>query len=106
MQQRGGQTNIGDPVYFAKVYPDGREELVRGCEFGQVKVRDLRRIAAAGKEPAVYNYMGFGFLGTTPATTIVSPSLLFEELEVFKIEQEEDMLPFLASPLTRQRAGS
>jgi len=101
MQQRGGQTNIGDPVYFTKVYPDGHEELVRGCEFGQVKVRDLRRIEAAGNEPTVYNYIGLGFTGATPATSIISPSLLFEELEVFKIEQEEEMQPLLTSPLKR-----
>jgi len=101
MQQHGGQTNIGDPVVFTKVYPDGHEELVRGCEFGQVKVRDLRRIEAAGNKPQVYNYIGLGFAGATPATSIISPPLLFEELEVFKIEQEEDTLPILASPLTR-----
>ncbi|MCO6439455.1 MAG: hypothetical protein J5J06_20390 [Phycisphaerae bacterium] len=101
MQQRGGRSNIGDPVSFYKVFPDGHEEMVRGCEFGQVKVRDLKRIAAAGQKPAVYNYIGLGFGGTTPATSIISPSLLFEELELFKIEQEEDTLPILSSPLKR-----
>jgi len=101
MQQRGGQTNIGDPIRFTKVYRDGHEEVVRGCEFGQVKLRDLKRIAAAGNTPAVYNYVGLGFMGTTPATSIISPALLFEELELFKIEQEEDTLPILPTPLKR-----
>jgi len=101
MQQRGGQTNVGDPISFAKVFPDGHEELVRGCQFGQVKLRDMKRIAAAGNTPAVYNYIGLGFMGATPATSIISPALLFEELELFKIEQEEDTLPILQTPLKR-----
>jgi hypothetical protein len=49
----------------------------------------------------VYNYIGLGLMGATPATSIISPALLFEELELFKIEQEEDTLPILATPLKR-----
>ncbi|UCG34092.1 MAG: hypothetical protein JSU68_05540 [Phycisphaerales bacterium] len=102
MQQRGGQENVGDPIYSYKVYvEDGREELVRGCEFGQVKLRDLKHIEAAGKAQAVYNYVGFGMGGTTPATSIIAPAVLFEELELSKIEQEHDTRPILKSPLDR-----
>ena len=102
MQQRGGQQNVGDPIYAYKVYvEDGREELVRGCEFGQVKIRDLKHIVAAGNKPAVYNYIGIGFAGATPATSIIAPAVLAEELELSKIEQEHDKLPVLPSPLTR-----
>ena len=102
MQQRGGQENIGDPIYAYKVYvEDGREELVRGCEFGQVKLRDLKHILAAGNTPGVYNYIGISFAGATPATSIVSPAILFEELDVTKIEQEYDKPPILKTPLDR-----
>jgi TldD protein len=102
MQQRGGQENVGDPIYIYKVYvDDGREELVRGCEFGQVKLRDLKHIEAGGKTPAVYNYVGFGMGGATPATSIIAPGVLFEELELSKIEQEHDTKPILKSPLDR-----
>ncbi len=101
MQRRGGQQNLGDPVYAYKVYPDGREELVRGLEFGQVKLRDLKQIVAAGNTPTVYNYVGLGMSGATPATAIVAPGLLFEELELSKIEQEHEKLPILKSPLSR-----
>jgi hypothetical protein len=102
MQQRGGQENIGDPIYTYKVYvEDGREELVRGCEFGQVKVRDLKQILAGGNTPVAYNYIGLGFGGATPATSIVTPAVLFEELELSKIEQEHEKLPILETPLTR-----
>ncbi len=102
MQQRAGEENVGDPIYAYKVYvEDGREELVRGCEFGQVKLRDLKHIAAAGNTPGVYNYIGLGFTGATPATSIVSPAILFEELDLSKIEQEHDKPPILETPLNR-----
>ncbi len=102
LQQRGGQQNLGDPIYAYKVYvDDGREELVRGCEFGQVKLRDLKRIQAGGTAPAVYNYIGIGFAGATPATSIVTPAVLVEELELSKIEQEHEKLPVLQTPLGR-----
>jgi len=102
MQRRGGQQNVGDPIYACKVYvEDGREEPVRGCEFGQMKVRDLKHILAAGRTPAVYNYVGIGLGGATPATSIVAPGVLFEELELSEIRQEHDKRPILTTPLKR-----
>ena len=101
-QQRGGRPGVGDPIYVYKVYvDDGREEPVRGCEFGQIKLRDLRHILAAGTTPAIYNYIGIGFSGATPATSIVAPAILAEELELAKIEQEHEKLPLLKAPLSR-----
>ncbi len=103
MQQRGGRPSLGDPVYAYKVYvEDGREELVRGIEFGPVQVRALRDLVAAGKERTVYNYVGIGFTGQTPPTSIVTPAVLFEELELSEIEQEHERLPLLKAPLTRE----
>ena len=100
--QRGGSQGLDDPVFVYKVYvADGREELVRGCEFGQVRLRDLKDILAAGAEPAIYNFMGIGFGGRTAASTIISPAVLFEELDLSKIEEEQDKPPILDSPLAR-----
>ncbi len=102
MQRRGGQQGVGDPIYAYKVYvDDGREELVRGCEFGEIKIRDLKHILAAGNTAEVYNYVGLGFGGATPATSIVAPAILAEELELSKIEQEHDKRPILSSPISR-----
>ncbi len=101
--QRGRQDGLGDPVYAYKVYvDDGREELVRGLEFGPIHARSLKRIVAAGTEQAVYNYIGIGFGGATPPSSIIAPSVLFEELEVTKIEEELDKLPILDPPLARE----
>lgn len=100
--QRGGGPRLGDPVLVYKVYvEDGREEMVRGCEFGQVKIRDLKHILAAGEKPTVYNYVGIGMGGATPPSTIVAPAVLFEEMELSKIEQEHPKLPLLSAPGAR-----
>lgn len=100
--RRGRVGGLGDPVIAYKVYvDDGHEEPFRGCEFGPVQVSDLKRILAAGDTPTVYNYVGFGLGGTTPPSTIVAPPVLFEELELSKIEQEYNKLPILSAPLAR-----
>ncbi|MCH7814290.1 MAG: hypothetical protein IID40_09750 [Planctomycetes bacterium] len=101
-RQQGRPAGPGDPIFVYRVYvDDGREELVRGCEFGPMKTRDLKDIIAAGKTPSVYNYIGLGFAGATPPTSIIAPPVLFEELELSKIEQEHDKLPILKAPLGR-----
>jgi len=51
----GGSGTVGDPVAIFKVYLDGREELVRGCEFGALDVGTLKDIIAAGRTPIVHN---------------------------------------------------
>src|SRR5204863_1938460 len=43
-------SSVGDPIAIFKVYPDGREERVRGCEFGSIEVAALKNILAAGQE--------------------------------------------------------
>jgi len=93
---------VGDPVLAYKVYvADGHEEPVRGCRFGQLDVTALKRIIAAGDRPAVYNYIGLGLGGVTPPTSIIAPPILFEELELSRIEQEFDKPPILKAPLFR-----
>lgn len=103
MQRGGGRPSLGDPVHAYKVYvEDGREELVRGIEFGPVQVRSLKHVLAGGKSQAVYNYVGIGFGGATPPTSIIAPPVLFQELDLSKIEQEHDQLPILKAPLVRE----
>ncbi|MBU0756286.1 MAG: hypothetical protein KJ645_14185 [Planctomycetes bacterium] len=103
--QRGGGGNSrgpGDPILIYKVYvEDGLEELVRGCEFDEIKTKDLKNIIASGKEPTVYNYVDMGIGGSTPPTSVAAPAVLFEELDLNPIEQEHDKRPILISPLAR-----
>ena len=91
-----GYGGLADPLYIYKVYvEDGREELVRGVEFKPVEFRSLRRIMAAGDKLHVLNHFRDG------AGAVVSPAVLFEDLELQKVEEEFDKRPILDSPATR-----
>lgn len=68
---------LGAPVLAWKVFPDGREELVRGLAFGEVSLRDLRDVSAAGKDTWVHSRAsGPVFF------SVVAPDILFPELEL------------------------
>lgn len=97
----GGEAEspLGDPVTVYRVYLDGREELVRGCEFGSIDVGTLKDIAAAGDTPIVYNTGSTGL-----PTSFVAPAVLFEELELFKIVEDRQKRPIMKAP--HQRAGA
>jgi TldD protein len=83
------------PLTMYRVYPDGREELVRGAQFANISLRAFKRMLAAGDEPHVLNSSG------NPSTTIVAPAMLFEELDLAKIDRDFDKPPILTNPLAR-----
>jgi predicted Zn-dependent protease len=88
---------LGNPVYAYKVFvDDGREELIRGIEFLEVQPRALKRLLAAGKEQNAYNATGEGL-----GRSVITPAILFEELELTRIEEEFDKPPILESPFVR-----
>ena len=93
----GDGSAVGDPVALFRVYPDGREEMVRGCEFGAIEVAALKNIIAAGNEPVVYNLRS----GGVPAS-IIAPPVLFEELELFEVQDEPQRLPIVPAPHQRK----
>jgi TldD protein len=72
---------------------DGHEELVRGAVFNELDIRALRSdLVAAGDDPLVSNRTG------VPFTTIVSPSVLFDELEVKRADNSKEKLPDYPAP--------
>jgi TldD protein len=82
------------PRLLYRVYAkDGHEELVRGAVFSELDTRALRaNVIAAGNDPLVSNR-----LGGVP-TTVISPSLLFDELEVKRADTSKDKLPDYPPP--------
>ncbi|HEV7965931.1 MAG TPA: metallopeptidase TldD-related protein [Candidatus Acidoferrales bacterium] len=78
---------------------DGHEELVRGAVFNELDIRALRSdLVAAGNDPLVSNRTGLPFM------TIVSPSVLFDELEVKRADNTNEKLPDYPAPdLTARR---
>lgn len=81
------------PRLLYRVYADGHEELVRGAVFNELDVRALRsNLVAVGNDPLVSNRTG------GVPTTIICPSLLFDELEVKRADTSKDKLPDYPAP--------
>jgi hypothetical protein len=74
---------------------DGREEPVRGLRFGTVPSTAFRDVSEASQERALYNYRG----GLTSAVSVISPSLIFEELEIQRTRDILQKPPIVPSPL-------
>jgi len=110
----GGGAGTGDRLVSLvyKVFTDGRpDEIVRGARIIGLNARTLRNISAAGSDDFVYNYMQNqtqGFAGTALGafgsaqnglpSSLVAPSLLFEEVEVRGARGEPKRLPLLPAP--------
>jgi hypothetical protein len=110
----GGGAGTGDRLVAVvyKVFTDGRpDEIVRGARIIGLNARALRNISAVGSDDFVYNYMQNqtqGFAGTALGafgsaqnglpSSIVAPSLLFEEVEVRGARGEPKRLPLLPAP--------
>jgi hypothetical protein len=104
-QDGGGGRLVSLPLLVYRVYPDGREELLRGMRLKGVSTRSLRDIVAAGGDPAVFDYQenGAPFAVAGAASfvaecSIVAPGLLFEELQLERSEEEMPRLPIVPPP--------
>lgn len=102
--QRGGNV-VSLPTLVYRVYPDGREELVRGLRFRGVNTRSLRDIFAAGDDEVMFDFVGQGGTlasiapsGYVTTHTICSPSILFEDLELEKRTDDWPNLPLVPPP--------
>lgn len=89
--------SASNPLLVYKVYPDGREELVRGAEIAGFDLKTFKRMLAAGDEPHVLNSADM-----SGGRTVVAPAMLFEELDLAKIDRDFDKPPILTSPLARK----
>jgi TldD protein len=82
-----------EPRLLFRVYQDGHEELVRGAVFDKLDTRTLRNdLVAAGNDPLVSNREGL------VPTTVISPSILFDDLEVKRTEAKNSKLPEYPPP--------
>ncbi|MBL8177690.1 MAG: hypothetical protein JNK48_23635 [Bryobacterales bacterium] len=100
---------VSKPLRIYKVFPDGREELIRGVRFRGLTVRTLKEILAASDELHTFEYLENGGPfshvdtgGYVSPTSVISPALLFEDLELEKIQGEVPRPPIVPPPpLTR-----
>ena len=75
------QAFLGEANLVTKVYPDGREEWIRGVNFVGTPLNAIRNIVAAGNRCAVDNAFCGAESGYMPVSTI-SPALVVSELEL------------------------
>jgi len=119
VQASGGSHAITAPLLAYKVYPDGREELVRSLVFHGVSTRSFKDIVAASDEnyvfdlidsDAIFARMGAGSYITT--ASVIAPAVLFEEMELAPVEEEKPQPPIVpppplgAPPVTTAAAGA
>lgn len=102
----GGETNTsrygfqafkGVPTLVYKVYPDGREELVRGVEVVGTPLISLTKIIAAADDYGVFNGMCGAESGWVPVSTI-APSVLLSEIELQRSNRDMKKPPLLPPP--------
>jgi predicted Zn-dependent protease len=102
--QGGGSRPVSTPMQVYRVYPDGKEELVRGLRFRGLSSRTLRDIVAVSDENFVFSYMntlapmsmpGPGYVSPT---SVIAPSLLFEDLELERSQDDLPKLPVVPPP--------
>ncbi|MBZ5632837.1 MAG: hypothetical protein LAO55_06860 [Acidobacteriia bacterium] len=96
-QSGGSARPVSPPLLIYRVYPDGREELVRGLRFRGLTSRTLRDILAASTETEMIDFVNvaaplaiLGAGGYLAPASVISPGLLFDELE---LEPPQDQLP-------------
>jgi TldD protein len=112
-QASGGSHPVVPPLLAYKIYPDGREELVRGLLFSGVSIRSFKDIVAASDENYVFDLIdsnapfalvGAGTFSTT--ASVIAPAVLFEELELQPAKEETPKPPIVPPPaLTGQVAA-
>jgi len=111
-QQSGSVRPVSAPALCYRIYPDGREELVRGLRFRGFGIRSLRDIEAVSEEQYALHYLNnmlpFALLsggGYVAGVSVVGPALLFEELELERPRDDVPKLPIVPAPELRAKAS-
>lgn len=86
-----------NPVLVYRVYPDGKEQLVRGAALEGTPLSSLQEIVAAGNEYEVFNGFCGAESGYVPVSA-VSPSLLLDQIEVARTPKSQSKPPLLPAP--------
>jgi TldD protein len=103
--QGGGGRLVSPPILVYRVYPDGREQLVRGLRFRGVSARTLRDVLAASSESALFEYVNnaaplamLGAGGYLAGTSVVAPAMLFDEIEFEPPREQLPRAPIVPPP--------
>jgi TldD protein len=101
----GSAKPVSIPILVYKVYLDGREELVRGLRFRGFNARSFKDILAASNENFVFEFLDnsapmalMGGGGTVAQSCVIAPSVLIDDLEMERMEEEFPKIPIIPPP--------
>jgi predicted Zn-dependent protease len=86
------------PILVYRVFPDGREELVRGVDLIGTPLTAFSKVAAADDEVEIFNGTCGAESGGVPVAA-ASPGLLIEQMEVQRKEKSQERPPLLPAPV-------
>jgi TldD protein len=105
LRNSGAARTLDPPLLAYRVFPDGREELVRGLRFREFSAKDLRDLDAASDQPYVFNYVNDGsslniadLRSEATTSSVVCPSLLLDSVELTRAENEAGAPPVVPPP--------
>lgn len=107
----GGATNTGRgwgntinivPTMTSRLYPDGREELVRGVYIIGTPLVALGEVRAASSRHVVSHGWCGAESGYVPVS-IIAPDILVSRVEVQRANKSQERLPLLPSPVEQDR---
>ena len=85
------------PLMVYRIYPDGREELVRGADLIGTPLTTFSKIVAADKNVAVFNGTCGAESGGVPVSAS-SPAIFVTQIEVQKKAKSQERIPILPAP--------
>lgn len=85
------------PIMVYRIYPDGREELVRGVDLVGTPLTVFSKILAADDEKAVFNGICGAESGAVPVSAS-GPGILISQIEVQKKAKSQQRPPLLPAP--------
>ncbi len=86
------------PIMVYRVFPDGRQELVRGVDLIGTPLTTFSKIAAADDQVEVFNGICGAESGAVPVSAS-SPALFISQIEVQKKSKSQERPPILPAPL-------
>ena len=85
------------PTVVYRIYPDGKEELVRGVDLIGTPLIAFSKIIASDNQIAVFNGVCGAESGWVPVSAS-SPGLLISQIEVQRKEKSQERVPILPPP--------
>lgn len=86
------------PIMVYRVFPDGRQELVRGVDLIGTPLTTFSKIAGADDQISTFNGICGAESGAVPVSAS-SPALFISQIEVQKKSKSQERPPILGAPL-------